>query len=199
MATRRPSKGRLRQQLRDSEALENPPKVVFRDKKGQFVKQSDRYRVPVDVYTRTGPKGYRKLTEKPSKLNEHRLATILSRPAFDSLEVIHKDVGTFRSRRKEAIWDIAGEIDTTKGVRRSHLYVEIHLKDKTGRKVVIEKQLPRIKQNTSARAFIASVLNRAIEGEGMMIYDRTREKIIASRYGLEKAKVEKIVLTKARK
>lgn len=114
-------------------------RVIFRDSKGKFVKESQRYdKDRVDSVWRFVRGRYVAVIEPyrtrkyKVKVNPELLSNLLNRYEFEKLKEATRRVRDYKSPRKYKLLDIAKQIDKTKGIRGSRIKVTIRLKE--GRK-----------------------------------------------------------------
>jgi hypothetical protein len=169
------------------------PKVVIRDRLGRFMSLADRYKPDVAMIQTVRNKRYTIVAERP--LPPEDLINVLSQREFESLPEALIDVKDYTSKAKYKAWDIASQIDKTKGIRRKQLKVTVSVRDGRRLKTVIFYH--KVKRNTASSYAIFRRINQEIGLEGFYLYDRVAGKILADRTGrqvrLEKVKVEEII------
>lgn len=168
-------------------------RIVFRDKRGRFLPQTDRYEPEVSMIQVQRKGEWITLAER--SLPPDELATVLNQREFESLPEALSEVDTYTSTSKYKAWDIAEQIDKTKGIRRKDLKYTITLQDGKRRRQI--SFYHRVKRNTSGSYGIFQRINQEIGLEGLFLYDRAGGKILADRKGrkvrLVNIKVEQVI------
>jgi hypothetical protein len=168
-------------------------RVIFRDKDGRFIPQSDRYTKRVAKIQVVRNRKVRDIASGP--LSSKDLAQVLSQREFESLTEATKLVKTFSSKKKYKAWDIASQIDKTKGLRRQNLKLTVMVNDGGRQKKFTFYH--NIKRNSKSNYQIFRRINQEIGLEGMFLYDRVGGKFLSDRTGKKVSllgiKVEKVV------
>jgi hypothetical protein len=170
-----------------------PAAVLFRDKLGRFMKQSERYGKNLAMVQRRLHDRY--VTVKRGRVEPMELASLLNRRQFEALAEASREIRTYKSRRKYAAWDIAEQIDKTPRVRHRILKITLDLVDgKRMRKVTIYHT---IKTKKASNISIWKHINQAVGLEGMQLYSQVGGKILSDRVGrkvsLKSVKLEEII------
>lgn len=156
-----------------------PHRVVIRNKLGQFMPLAKRYEADVAMIQVVRHKRYTTVAERP--LPPQDLANVLSQPEFESLPEAVKPIKSYTSGKKYKAWDIAEQIDATRGLRRKDLKLTVRVMDgDRQRKVVIYH---KIKRNTKSSYALFRRINQELGLEGFYIYNRVGQKILADRTG----------------
>jgi hypothetical protein len=170
-----------------------PVRVIFRDARGKFLPQADRYTPKVAMVQAVRNKYYTILAERGLPAKD--LIEVLSQREFESLKEATKLVKDYSSKSKYKAWDIAEQIDKTKGIRRQDIKLTVSIND--GGKLKQFSFYHQIKRNTSGSYNLFRRINQEIGLEGMFLYDQANGKMLADRTGkkvkLVGIKVEKIV------
>lgn len=173
-------------------------KIMFKDEYGRFVSDKDRYTKAVMVQARR--KGYTfdlidTRVMEGVKITPQTLINVLNRDEFESLSEALVPFKEYRSKKKYAAWDVAEQVDKTKGIRRQTLKYTVEVKD--GKRTRFVSFYHRVNRNSSASYQIFRRINQELGLESMFLYDRVGSKILADRTGkkvtLGKVKVEKII------
>lgn len=174
-------------------------RIIFRDARGRFVKYEDRYKAKVksvQLFRRDEEGEKRYITvAKGGQMTPTRLATITTRTEFESLPEARGKAREFTSNKKYKAWDIAEQIDSTKGMRRHLLRITINLRD--GKRLKPVTMYHIIKGNKKLSYQLFSRINDAIGAAGMNLYTRVGGRILPDRKGktvkLESVTVEKVL------
>ena len=144
-------------------------RVVIRDKLGRFMKLTDRYTPRVAKIQVVRNREY--LTVSERALTPKDLANVLNHREFESLPEALVDKKTYTSSKKYKVWDIADQVDRTKGVRRKQLKFTVTVQD--GQRVKHVTFYHNIKRNTASSYAIFRRINQELGLEGMFLYDKT--------------------------
>jgi len=172
----------------------SPIRVVFRDPLGRFMRQADRYKPGVAMVQAVRNKRYIILAERG--LPPESLINVLSQREFESLPEALIDRGDYTSKKKYKAWDIAEQIDRTRGIRRKQLKFTIRIL--VGKRQKSVTFYHKIKRNTASSYAIFRRINQELGLEGYFLYDRTPSgKVLADRTGkqvhLQGIDVEEII------
>lgn len=168
--------------------------VVFRDAFGRFLPQAERFTKKVAMVQAVRQGQYRTLSDRPLKSKD--LAQVLSQREYESLREATEVVKEFTSNKKYKAWDIAEQIDKTKGLRRQDLKMTVVVED--GGRQKRFSFYHQIKKNSKSSYQIFRRINQEIGLERMFLYDKTPGgKLLPDRTGtkvkLVGIKVEKVV------
>ena len=168
-------------------------KVVFRNKKGQFIPARDRYTADVAMVQVVRRREYIIVAERRLKPDE--LVNVLNQREFETLPEALVEMKTYTSRSKYKAWDIAEQVDKTPRVRRKNLKYTLTMLDGNRRREI--SFYHNIKRNTQSSYSLFRRINQEIGLEGMFLYDRVGGKMLADRRGkqvkLVNIKVEEVV------
>lgn len=169
-------------------------RVVIRDKLGRFMRLADRYKPGVAKIQVVRHRRYLTVSERP--LPPEDLANLLSQREFESLPEALVEKGFYTSKSKYKAWDIADQIDRTKGVRRKDLKYTVTIMDGQQRREF--SFYHKIKRNTQSSYSLFRRINQELGLEGMYLYrELAGGKVLADRKGkqvkLVGIKVEEIL------
>jgi len=123
------------------------------------------------------------------------LVQVLNQREFESLPEALAKVKTYTSTSKYQAWNIAEQIDKTKGTRRKNLKITLVLDD-GGRERKLELY-HQIKTNKASSYQIFRRINQEVGLEGFFLYDKVGGKILADRRGtqvtIKSVRVDKVV------
>lgn len=169
--------------------------VRFRGKDGKFVPAEERYSKAKSVEAfRRGRWVY--LIED-GDVTPKTLAVVLNRKEFEAIPAAFEEIGEYTPRRGKAhkgheAWDIAEQIDKTKGVRRKLLRVKITVDVGKGKKKQVQFY-QKINKNQKSSARIYHRINEALGAEGHYTYKTYKGKLIQGRQGT-KVKITKVTV-----
>lgn len=165
------------------------PPVIFRSEDGRFMKHAHRYRPEVAMVQAWRAGRYVDLSYEavPAK----QLADILSHREFETLKEATDPIDEYKSSKKYKAWDIAEQIDRTKGLRRKDMKLTVVVEDKGRRREVAIYH--KIKRNTASSYRIFQRINEELGFMGMFLYDRAGGKLLADRKG-RKVKLVKVIV-----
>lgn len=154
----------------------------------------DRYKPDVHQIQVVRNRRYLTVSERP--LPPEDLANLLSQREFESLPEALIDKGTYTSRSKYKAWDIASQIDKSKGVRRKDLKYTVVIQDGRQRREI--SFYHKIKRNSASSYTLFQRINQEIGLEGFYIYrELSGGKVLSDRKGkqvkLIGIKVEEII------
>jgi hypothetical protein len=156
-------------------------RVIFRDAKGRFVPESERYQRATSVQ-RLYRGSWVTITEGGKRITPRRLAQLLPRDEFEMLAPNYSDPVSFRpAARKYTAWDVAGQISRARGVRGTVLRVELHLRDGRRLRKITFYRRTRRKGSLHIPVFLA--INEAIGNNKMNLYNRIGSKLFPDRKG----------------
>ena len=164
-------------------------RVIFRDSKGHFLPHSHRYLPEVALVQAWRHGRYVTLAERP--LPPSDLANVLSRPEFEDLKEATVPLRDYTSKSKYKAWDIAEQIDRTKGLRRKDLKMIVTIKDGNRQKKLTIYH--RIKRNTSSSYRLFQRINEELGFAKMFLYNTVNGKHLSDRKG-KKVSLVKIEL-----
>ena len=119
------------------------------------------------------------------------LVDLLSRPEFESLKEATAPIKEYTSRSKYAAWDIAAQVDKTKGLRRKDIKLTVVVDDGgRTRKIAIYH---KIKRNTESNYRIFQRINEELGMAGFFLYDKVHGKMMSERKG-RKVKLRRIIV-----
>lgn len=127
-----------------------PPKVIFKDGLGRFVKAEDRYKKASTVLVRRRGK-YVPVIED-SVITPKNLAQVTTRPEFESLPPAFKHIKRIEAatgaKVKNKTWDMAQKIAKVRGVRDKLVKVTVKFKKgRRGRTVTFYHKIPSKKKS----------------------------------------------------
>ena len=168
-------------------------RVIFRDGLGRFLPQSERFTKKVAMIQAVRNKVYVVLATQP--LPSKDLTQVLSQREYESLHEATVLVKDYKSNKKYKAWDIAGQIDKTKGLRRQDLKLTVTVND--GGKIKAFSFYHQIKKNGASNYQIFRRVNQELGLERMFLYDTVGGRLLPDRTGrkvtLQGIKVEKVV------
>ena len=171
-----------------------PVKVIFRDKSGKFLPQEERFdedKVGMVQVVRNGI--YTILAENALKPKD--LVQVLSQREYESLKEATVHVKTYTSKSKYKAWDIAGQIDKTKKIRRQQIKLTVTIMD--GKQQKQFSFYHQIKRNSASSYSLFRRINEELGWEGVFLYDRIHGKMMADRKGkkvsLKSIRVDKVI------
>lgn len=156
-------------------------RVIFRDARGRFVKESERYQKAVSVQRLFRGK-YVTVTEGKRRLTPKRLAELINQDEFEALPANYSDAVNIETKaRKYTAWDLANRLEKTRGLRGKVLRVTMVLQDgsRTRRVTFFRK----MKQRGAAAYGFFRQMNEAIGNEKMYLYNRIMSKLFPDRRG----------------
>lgn len=171
-------------------------RVIFKDKHGKFVKHADRYKPGVvqKVFVKRRDR-YVPVVEKGG-LTPEMLADVTTRDEFESMPEAVREIKTFSSKKKYKAWDIAEQIDRSKGMRRKLLKITMEVEG-VGRKPKFISFYHEINTNKSRSYHLFKRMNDAIGFENMNFYKTAGGKALSERSGksvkLKTVKVEEVI------
>jgi hypothetical protein len=154
-------------------------KVIFRDGLGRFLPQAKRFTKDVAMIQAVRNGRYIKLADRP--LQSKDLTQILSRTEYESLHEALESVKNYTSKKKYKAWDIAEQIDKTKGIRRKDMKFTIEVDD-GGRKKSFSFY-HQIKKNSTSSYQLFRRINQELGLERMFLYDKVGGKLLPDRTG----------------
>jgi CRISPR/Cas system-associated protein endoribonuclease Cas2 len=170
--------------------------VRFRGKDGRFVPAEERFTqaVSVEAYRR-GRWVYLIEEKKAGKINPKDLAIVLNRKEFENIAPAFDPIKTVKPRSKYQAWNIAEQIDKTRGVRRKLLRVKLTIQVGTKKKQVQFYQ--KINKNQKSSARIYHRINEVLGAEGYYTYKSVNGRLVTERKGKKvkilKAEVEQVI------
>ena len=169
-------------------------RVIFRDSSGKFLPQAERFTKKVAMIQVVRNKRY--VTVAEESLASKDLTQVLSQREYESLSEATTLVKDFTSGKKYKAWDIASQIDETKGIRRQDLKVTIVVND--GGRQKSFSFYHQVKRNTASSYQLFRRINQEIGLERMFLYDKTPGgRLLPDRTGkqvkLVKVRLEKVV------
>ncbi len=180
------------------------PIVIFRDEHGRFLPHSARYTDKVALVQRQMIGRYVDIIthypdpttgERPAPVTQGVLADLLPRGAFESLKEATRPIADYQSNRKYKAWDIAEQIDQSKGIRRKDLKITMEIHD--GKRKRELTMYHKIKGNSPSSYRIFQRMNEELGFEGFYIYKTAGGKVIADRRGrkvrLTNVRVEEVL------
>lgn len=174
----------------------NAKRIIFRDAKGRFVAEAERYstRVKSVQIRRRDPETdeTRWMTvAKGGRMTPQRLAELTTRTEFESMEEARIPLKEYKTRKKYAAWDIAEQIDATKGIRRKLIRVTMDIRE--GKRLRKVSFYHNINSNKKRSYHIFRRMNDALGMEGLVLYKKAGGRILPDRRGKE-VKLEKVVV-----
>lgn len=156
------------------------PRVIFRDKSGKFMRGEDRYKPEVAMVQVVRRGAYITVAERG--LPPEGLADLLNQREFESLPEALIQKGFYKSGKKYKAWDIAEQIDKTKGIRRKQMKYTVVVQDGTQRKSF--SFYHHIKRNSQSSYALFRRINQELGLEGYFLYNKTPGgKLMADRTG----------------
>ena len=159
--------------------------VVFRDEYGRLVSPEDRYKLADSVWVwRGGPKKgkYVPVVEGKKNIKPDVLVDVLYQPEFESLPPAYGQERSYKPKtNKYTVWNLAEQLDKTKGIRRKMLKVDVDVMD--GKRLRRVSLITRIKRSGKASYQVFRSLTRALGAKGLFEYDRIGSKILTDRRG----------------
>jgi len=155
-------------------------RVVFRDRRGRFVAESERYQRATRVYRQFRGKYHEVWTGK--QLTPKKLANLLPRPEFEELAPNFSAERTLVPRNKHfTAWDLSQQVNRLRGLRGHMVRVTMVLRDgKQARKITFFRRAKR--KGNMAYGFFRQA-NVAIGMEGGYLYNRIGSKFFPDRKG----------------
>jgi hypothetical protein len=168
------------------------PNIIFRDAAGKFVKYSERYLPKVAMVQARRRGEYEVLAERV--LPPEDLADLLSGREFEQLPEATTPFAEYTSNKKYKAWDIAEQIDSTRGVRRKDLKITMEIMDGKRKKQLSFYQ--KIKSNQKSSYHLFKRMNEELGFEGLHLYKTAGGKHLADRKGrkvrLVRVRVEEV-------
>lgn len=163
-------------------------RVYFRDRLGRFLPSSDRYTDRVKMVQRTVRGSIVTVADdidKTDGMTPERLSNLVTKTEFEGMPEALRDVKEYSSSKKYKAWDIANQIDKTKGLRRKLLKITMDLREGEGKKA--RKRTVSFYQEITAnqqRSYqLFKRINQEIGFEGGFLYDRVGRKLLSDRRG----------------
>lgn len=156
-----------------------PKRVIYRDAKGRFVAGRERYSKKVKMVQAVRGGELVVIAKRP--LTPKMLADLLNQREFEAQPEAIRKLKDYTPKGKYQAWDLAEQIDKTRGVRRKTLKITMDLDD-GGRKRTIEFY-HTIKRTKTSSYQIFRRINQEVGIEGFFLYDKVGSKIIADRKG----------------
>jgi hypothetical protein len=124
------------------------------------------------------------------------MARLLTRDEYERLPEVPIALRSFSPKGKYQAWNIAEQIDRSKGMRRKDLKITMEVQDgKRLRKVTF---YTKIKANQKRSYQIFSAMNQAIGAERLHLYKAVGGKLLADRKGrkvsLKRVVVEEVIV-----
>ena len=141
--------------------------VRFRGTNGRFVRGEDRFTKQVksvDVFRR----GRWVTVIDESGFTPKDLAQVLNRKEFEEIPAAYEPIQEYKPRSKYQAWNIAEQIDKTRGVRRKLLRVKVVVR--VGKKKKTLQFYQKINKNQKSSARIYHRINEALGAEGFYTY-----------------------------
>lgn len=158
-------------------------RVVFRDAKGRFVAESERYQRATSMQRQfrgkwvTVVKGTRVLTPR-------RIAELLNRDEFEALAPNYGPVRTVKPQvKKYTAWDVSQLIQggAVRGIRGRVIKVTMNLRD--GKRLRRVSFFYRVRRKGNFAYGLFKEMNAAIGNQAMFLYDRVGSKLLPDRKG----------------
>lgn len=155
-------------------------KVIFRDDKGRFVAESERYQRATSVQKLFRGK-YETIVDH-KKVTPRLLADLLTRDEFESMAANYSPPITLETKAKKySAWDLANVAEGVRGLRGHMTKVTMNLQDGDRlRKVTFFHKVSR-KGKFSYQLF--RHMNSAIGNEKLFLYNRIGSKLLPDRKG----------------
>jgi hypothetical protein len=171
--------------------------VRFRGKDGRFVPAEERFTQAKTVEAFRRGRWVTLIEEKKGHISPKDLAIVLNRKEFENIAPAYDPVVTVKPRSKYQAWNIAEQIDKTRGVRRKLLRVKITIQDSKGKQKQVQFY-QKINKNQKSSARIYHRINEVLGAEGYYTYKTGRGGgIIGERKGrkvkIVKATVEQVL------
>lgn len=171
------------------------PGIMVYDKKGRLLPWNKLYSSKVKlvkVFRGTKYHTFFEPTKKMPTLTPKWAAEFLTPDEFDRLPEFTKPIKDYSSKKKYQAWDVAGQIDKTRGLRRKLLKITMTVKTGGGqfRKISTYTKI-KASQKRSYQVFAA--MNQAIGAAGFFLYNRVGGKLLAERVG-RKVKLMKVLV-----
>jgi hypothetical protein len=120
-----------------------------------------------------------------------KLAMTMTRDEFEMLPEALAKTREYKSSKKYKAWDIAEQIDKSKGLRRKLLKIELELLDGKSRKKTSFYHVITSNKSRSYQIFVR--INEAIGLEGGYLYNRVGTKLL-DRKG-KKVKLDRVTVS----
>jgi hypothetical protein len=154
-------------------------RVIFRGDRGRFISPKDRYTEKVKAVQVF--RGGEYVTVAARTLPPRELADLLNQREFEALpEALHK-LKDFKPHSKYAAWNIAEQIDKTKGIRRKNVKYTMKIQD--GRRLKTLTFYHHVKRNSSSSYALFRRINDEVGFAGFNFYDMIGGKHMADRKG----------------
>lgn len=154
--------------------------VRFRGYDGRFLPAEDRLKKTVKTVEAFRRGRWVTLIDS-GNVTQKDLAVVLNRKEFEEIPAAYEEIGKFTPRSKFQAWNIAEQIDKTKGVRRKLLRINLVIQD--GKKKSMIRFYQKINKNQKSSARIYHRINEALGAEGLYTYKMIGGKAITNRKG----------------
>lgn len=171
--------------------------VRFRGKDGRFIPAEERYTKGVAVEAfRRGRWVYLIEEKKPGKrISPKDLVNVLNRTEFENIAPAYDPIKSIKPRSKYQAWNVAQQIDKTRGVRRKLLRIKLTIQVGTRKKQVQFYQ--KINKYKKSSAIIYHRINEVLGAEGYYTYKSVNGRFVTDRKGRKvkilKAEVEQVI------
>lgn len=156
-------------------------RVIFRDKRGKYVAESDRYKRGLVQTVQVKRRGRYVDVIEDGGLTPERVADVLTRQEFEGLSTSFRELKTYTSRAKYKAWDIAKQIDKTPSIRRKLIKVEMLLSD--GQRTRKANFYVKLNRNQQASYTLFQRMNEAVGFDNMYLYNKIGQRVIEGRAG----------------
>lgn len=131
---------------------------------------ADRYSGKVESVQAFRGGGYVEVVESHAgkKIKPEDLIDVLNRREFEELPEALTEVAQYESKKKYKAWDVANQIDKTKGLRRKDLKITMELMDGKRKKTV--SFYTKLKRTSTASYQIFSRMNKEVGTEGVQLF-----------------------------
>lgn len=164
--------------------------VRFRGWDGKFVPAEDRFSGKVKAVEAKRRGRWVYLIED-GDVSPKTLAVVLNRREFEDIPAAYDVIGEFKPHSKYQAWNVAEQIDNTRGVRRKLLRVKVVV-DVGGKKKQVQFY-QKINKNQKSSFRIFQRINETLGAEGLYTYKTINGKMITERKG-KKVTIDKVIV-----